>query len=78
MASEAGKQTITIHILSNISRNRGNQTMKFGQLIEDNVRNTFLQKSCRKLGKETGLIPLFEKDLYEAEASGQQLSFNTL
>ena len=60
MASEAGKQTITIHILSNISRNRGNQTMKFGQLIEDNVRNTFLQKSCRKLGKETGFIPLFD------------------
>ena len=60
MASEAEKQTITIHILSNISRNRGNQAMKFGQLIEDNVRNTFLQKSCRKLGKETGLIPLFD------------------
>ena len=28
-----GKQTIAIHILPNISRRKGNQTMKFGQLI---------------------------------------------
>ena len=34
MASQPGEQTITIHILPNISRNKGNQTMKFGQLIE--------------------------------------------
>ena len=35
-----------IHILPNISQNKGNQTMKFGQLIEYNKRNIFLQKSC--------------------------------
>ena len=28
------KQTITIHILPNISRSKGDQTMKFGKLIE--------------------------------------------
>ena len=32
---------ITIHILSNISRSKGNQTMTFGQLIEYNMRNIF-------------------------------------
>ena len=42
-------QVITIHILPDISRSKGNQAMKFGQLIEYNVRNIFLQKSCMKL-----------------------------
>ena len=42
-------QLITIHILPDISRSKGNQAMKFGQLIEYNVRNIFLQKSCMKL-----------------------------
>ena len=32
-----GQQTITIQILLNISRSNGNQTMKFGQLIEYNM-----------------------------------------
>ena len=36
-------QTIAIHILTNISRSRGNQTMKFGQLLECNTRNIFLK-----------------------------------
>ena len=39
MTSQSGKQTTKIHILLNISRSKGNQTMKFGQLIEYNVRN---------------------------------------
>ena len=39
-----GLQTIVIHILLNISRSKGNQTMKFGQLIECNMRNIFLDK----------------------------------
>ena len=33
---------------TNISRSKGNQTMKFGQVIEYNKRNIFLQKSFRK------------------------------
>ena len=46
MKTQPGYQTITIHILSNISRSKGNQTMKFDQLIEYNKRNIFLKKSC--------------------------------
>ena len=34
MTSQPGKQTIAIHMLPNISRSKGNQTMRFGQLIE--------------------------------------------
>ena len=58
MASQPGLQTIVIHILLNISQSKGNQTMKFGQLIEYNKRNIFLQKVCRKWGKETSSKPL--------------------
>ena len=45
MTSQTGKQTIAIHILTNISRSKENQTMKFGQLIEYNMRKLFLEKS---------------------------------
>ena len=53
MTSQPGQQTIKIHILPNISQNKGNQKMKFGQFIEYNKRNIFLQKSCRKCGRGT-------------------------
>ena len=48
MTSQPGLQTITIHILPNISQRKGNQTMQFGQLIEYKKRNIFLQKLCGK------------------------------
>ena len=37
MTSQLGKQTITIHILPNISRSKDNQAMKVGQLIKYNM-----------------------------------------
>ena len=43
MTSQHGLQTIAIHVLSNISQSRGNQTMKVGQLIEYNKRNIFFK-----------------------------------
>ena len=42
MMSQTGTKTITISILPDISRSKGNQTMKFGQLREYNLRNIFL------------------------------------
>ena len=42
MTSQPGLQTITIHILLNISQSKSNQAMKFGQLLEYNKRNIFL------------------------------------
>ena len=55
MMSQPGQQTILIHIyiLPNISRSKGNQTVIFGQLIECNMKNIFLQKSYIKCGGET-------------------------
>ena len=42
MTSQHGSQIITIHILPNITQIKGNQTMKFSQLIEYNIRDTFI------------------------------------
>ena len=53
MTSQPGKHKIAIHIFPNISRSLVNQTIKFGQLIEYNVRNIFLEKSYIKCGRET-------------------------
>ena len=53
MMSQPGQQTITIYILPNISRSKGNQTMRFGQLIEYNMRNIFVGKSYTKCGGGT-------------------------
>ena len=36
MTSQPGKQTIVIHILSNMSWSKSNQTMEFGQGTEYN------------------------------------------
>ena len=43
MTAQSGKQTTAVHIMFNISRNKGNETMKFGQLIEYNMRNILLK-----------------------------------
>ena len=60
MMSQPEKQTIAIHILINISRPKGNQTTKFGQLIQYNIKTIFLEKSYTKFGRKT--IPgLFSK-----------------
>ena len=48
MTSKHGEQRIVIHILPNISRSEGNKT-KFGQVIEYNPRNIFLEKLFTKL-----------------------------
>ena len=53
MSPQPGKQTIVIHILSNISRSKGNQSIKCGQLIEYNMTNIFLENSNTKYGGET-------------------------
>ena len=42
MTSQPGLQTTAIHMFS---RRKDNQIMKFGQLIEYNMRNIFLEKS---------------------------------
>ena len=45
MTSQPGLKVIVMHILTNISRSKCNQAMKFGQLIEYNWENVFLEES---------------------------------
>ena len=44
MTSQPVFQTIAMHILRNISQRKGNQTMKFGQVIE-HKKNIIMQKN---------------------------------
>ena len=59
--SQTGKQIITMYVLPNISRGTGNQTMKFSQLIEYNMRNIFLEQSYIKCDQETLPRPFRKK-----------------
>ena len=43
MTSQSGKQAIAIQTVSNISRNKDNRTMKFGHLIQYNIRKFVLK-----------------------------------
>ena len=54
------KKAIAIHILSNISRRKGNQAVKFGQFIEFNMGSIFLEKSYTKCGGVTIPRPFSE------------------
>ena len=61
MTSQPEKQTVALHILPNISTSNGNQTVKFGKLIEYNMRNISFEKSYRKYGEETIPRPFSKK-----------------
>ena len=61
MTSQTGYQINTTHIFTNISRNKDNQAMKLGQLLKYNMRNTFLEKSYTKCGRETTPRPFSKK-----------------
>ena len=60
MTSQTGKQTIGIHMLLNISRSKDNRTMKFGQLIQYNMRNIFLDKSYTNVMEKIFSNPFLE------------------
>ena len=57
MTPQTRRLSVTINILSYISRSKGNQAIKFHELIKYSVRNICLQKSCRKWGRETSSRP---------------------
>ena len=49
MTSQHGNKTILIHLLPDISKSKGNLTMKFGQLIDYNMRNVFLKNHAQNV-----------------------------
>ena len=59
--SQTWKPAIAIYILPSILKSTGNQTLKFGQLIECHMRNIFPEKSCTKCGEETSPRPFSKK-----------------
>ena len=63
MTSQTGQQIITIYIFHNISRSKGNQGMKFGQLVEYNVINTFFKNHGEDLGDKFETFLFFLKSL---------------
>ena len=58
---QPGKQTITIYMLPNISRSKGNQAVKIDHLKEYNMMNIFVEKSYTKCAGETIPRPLSKK-----------------
>ena len=61
MMSQIAQQIITIHILSNILRSKGNYTMKFGQLIKYKIKKIFLEKSFIKCVGAASSKPFYKK-----------------
>ena len=64
------------YTLPNISWSKGNQTMTYGQLIGYKKRNVFLQKSCKKWGRETSprLLFVFKKSFIWGKSKFQYIS----
>ena len=52
---------MAIHILPNISRSKGNQKMKFDQLVEYNIRSVLFEKSYTKFAGKIIPRPLPKK-----------------
>ena len=57
---ETNNYNTHIHKLCNISRAKGSQTMKRGQLIEYNKRNTFLKQRTRNVVEKLLPDPFLE------------------
>ena len=72
------KQMITIYILSNISRSKGNQTMTFGQVIEYNMRNIFIERSYTKCGTAAGARPFYKISKFCISLDQQSEMLHTL
>ena len=53
--SQPGKQTVAIHVLSRILRNKDNQANKFGPLREYNMKNIFLKNHTQNVVEK--LVP---------------------
>ena len=77
MTSQPGKQTVAIYILAYISRNKDNQTVKFGQLIEYNMRKIFL-KSYPKCGGKASPKPFSKKSKLSISLNQQSKILHSL
>ena len=72
MTLQSSQKTIAIYILTNISRSKGNQTMKFDQLIKYNMRKIFIEKSYTKCAEEIIPRPLSKRPKLSISRDQQQ------
>ena len=65
-------------MLPNISRNKANQSIKFGQLVKYySMRNIFFENHAEnEVGELVPYLLFLNKALYKAKASDQHLTFN--
>ena len=63
MTSQPGTQVIAVHILPKISRSKGNQTMKYGQLTECNMRNIFLENHSQNVMEKLFQDPFLKNQI---------------
>ena len=73
MTSQTGKQIITIYLLPNVSRSKGNQTIKFGQSMENNLWIIFLEKSNKKCSGKDSPRPFYENSKYDMSFRDMEL-----
>ena len=75
MMSQTGYQIFTIHILPNVTKSKSNYAVKFSKLIKYSEKNVFLQRLCRKWGRETSsdLFLFAKKAISKVKAGGQHL-----
>ena len=78
MTSQYGWQTIAIHILSNISRSKGNQAMTFGQLEEYDMTIIFPEKSYTICAEESSPRHLPKKSKLSISLDQQCKVLNSL
>ena len=70
--SQTGTQMITMNVLSDISKSKGNKTMKFGQLLKSNMRNIFVKNYAENRGRKLNLdlFLLVKTALFKRKVSG--------
>ena len=73
ITSQSVQQAIKVRILPNISRNKGNKTIKSGQLTGYNKKNIFLKNHAENVTGRlvSELFLFFKKALYEVTVSPQ-------
>ena len=64
MTSQPGKETVIVHIFPNISRIKDIEKIKYGHLIEYNMRNFFLEKSYTKCDQDWTYLGINNLEFY--------------
>ena len=60
MTSQPGQQAIVIHTLPSILRSKDNQTIKFGKLIEYNMKIIFLKNHMQDVVEKLAPDPFLK------------------